>query len=331
MRNPSFTDFFADPLIPLEAVEPFGASLARPECVVSGQSGNIYVSNWNGGVTILCADGRSHDIIARSSEVDLKPNGIAPLPGGAFLIANLADDGGVWRLSKEAQLSPVLTELDGDPVPPANFVLADGPGSYWVTISTTMRPRAKAYRKDVQDGMIIKVVDGHATVAADCLGYTNECQIHPSGEWLYVNETFARRLSRFRIIDLHRLGPRETVYEFRAGVYPDGLCFDVEGGIWITSIVSNLVLRLSPDGTLDVMVADCDIEHIAWVEHAFQTDALARMHLDQIGGCMLRNTSSLAFAGTDMKTAYLGCLLDDKVYRFQSPIAGARPQHWSWS
>ena len=38
-----------------------------------------------------------------------------------------------------------------------------------------------------------------ARVVADGLGYTNECAIHPSGQWLYVNETFARRLSRFRL------------------------------------------------------------------------------------------------------------------------------------
>ena len=41
--------------------------------------------------------------------------------------------------------------------------------------------------------------DGKAFIAADGLGYTNEVAIHPDGRWLYVNETFARRLTRFAL------------------------------------------------------------------------------------------------------------------------------------
>jgi sugar lactone lactonase YvrE len=38
-----------------------------------------------------------------------------------------------------------------------------------------------------------------ARIVADGLGYTNECAIDISGQWLYVNETFSRRLSRFPV------------------------------------------------------------------------------------------------------------------------------------
>jgi sugar lactone lactonase YvrE len=49
----------------------------------------------------------------------------------------------------------------------------------------------------VSDGFIVRVDDAGARIVADGLGYTNEVQLDPSGERLYVNETFGRRLSRW--------------------------------------------------------------------------------------------------------------------------------------
>ena len=40
--------------------------------------------------------------------------------------------------------------------------------------------------------------------------------------------------------------------------------------------------------------------------------------------------SSLAFGGPDLRTVYLGCLLDDGLYRFRSPVAGRTPFHWHY-
>jgi sugar lactone lactonase YvrE len=135
----------------------------------------------------------------------------------------------------------------GGPLPPSNFVISDGAGGLWLTISTRRVPRALGYRKDVDDGFIVHIAaDGPARIAADGLGYTNECMVHPSGKWLYVNETFVRRLSRFELLGPGKLGRRETVCEFGAGTFPDGLAFDVDGNAWVTSIVSNRVVRVSP-------------------------------------------------------------------------------------
>ena len=42
----------------------------------------------------------------------------------------------------------------------------------------------------------------------------------------------------------------------------------------------------------------------------------------------LKNISSLAFGGPDLRTAYLGCLLGDSLMSFRSPVAGQPPTHW---
>jgi hypothetical protein len=43
---------------------------------------------------------------------------------------------------------------------------------------------------------------------------------------------------------------------------------------------------------------------------------------------LIRNLSSSAFGGEDLRTLYLGCLQDSRIYRMPSPVAGARPPHW---
>ena len=41
----------------------------------------------------------------------------------------------------------------------------------------------------------------------------------------------------------------ETVTQFGAGDFPDGLAFDEEGHAWVVSIVSNRLIRVAPDGS----------------------------------------------------------------------------------
>ena len=78
------------------------------------------------------------------------------------------------------------------------------------------------------------------------------------------------------------------------------------------------------------MLEDSDPEHVAWVEQAFQAGELGRPHLDTVRSRQLRNISSLAFGGTDLRTAYLGCLLGDSIATFRTEIRGEPPLHWEW-
>jgi sugar lactone lactonase YvrE len=288
------------------------------------------VSDWEGGVCRIAADGQQRRILARNAPVELRPNGIALLQDGSFLLANLAAPGGVWQLGYDGDLRPFLTEVDNSPLPPTNFVLADAYGRIWITISTQVSPRAKAYRPDVSDGYIIVVDSKGARVAATDLGYTNEVQLHPSGDWLYVNETFARRTSRMRIQSDGTLGKRQTVTEYSHGTYPDGLYFDEAGGFWVVSIVSNRVIRVGPDGSQTVIIEDSDKKHLEWVESAFLNGCMGREHLDNISSKRLRSTSSIAFGGPERRLSYLGCLLGTQVASFEVPVAGVKPVHWQW-
>jgi sugar lactone lactonase YvrE len=198
----------------------------------------------------------------------------------------------------------------------------------WITVSTRKKPRALGYRRDAADGFIVLADRKGARIVADGLGFTNEVAVDPRGDWLWVNETFARKLSRFRIVPDGTLGPKEVVTSFGEGTYPDGLAFDAEGHVWIVSIVSNRVLRVAPDGTPTVILEDSDAAHMAWTEAAYIAGEMGRPHLDRAAGRFLKNTSSIAFGGPDLRTAYLGCLLDTRLPTFRAPVAGHPPPHW---
>ena len=300
--------------------EPFGHDLHRPECVHCTAQGEVFVSDWRGGVTRIRADGSQQ---LYKGDRAVKTNGFAILPDRSFLLAHLGDnEGGVFRLTLDGALSTFLDDL-----PPTNFVHAHGEAVY-VTVSTRLTPRTLARKPGHADGFIVCVDRRGARIVADGLGYTNECKIDASGDWLYVNETFGKRLSRFRLLPGGDLGARETVAVFGAGTFPDGLDFDAEGGVWITSVFSNRLIRIEPGGAEDVLLEDNDPAFVARTEAEFARGELARDVHPEVPAKLIRNLSSSAFGGADLRTLYLGCLQDSRIYRMPSPVAGARPPHW---
>ena len=323
----------ADLPLPLEQLSFAGSGLVRPECVLANAAGDLFTADWRGGVAHLRADG-SQALYLGTGETGsaLKPNGVALLRDGSFLVAHLGDnEGGVFRLQRDGLVTPWLLSVDGVDLPPTNFVIEDGVGRFWVTISTRLRPRALGYRRSCDDGFIVRVDARGAAIVADGLGYTNEVAVHPSGQWLYVNETFSRRLSRFALRADGSLGAKEVVAEFGPGTFPDGLAFDEEGQAWVVSIVSNRLIRVAPDGSAKLWLEEADVEHLADVERAFESGTMGRPHLDGAPSRSLRNISSIAFAGSDRRTAVLGCLLGDRLATLRLPVAGVKPTHWHFA
>jgi streptogramin lyase len=313
-----------------------GQGLVRPECVLANSRGDLFTADWRSGVAHLRPDGTQTFYAALPVDGEaLKPNGIALRNDGSFLLAHLgAELGGVFSLQRDGQTRPVLTEVDGLALPPTNYPLEDAHGRLWITVSTRLTPRALGYRNTCSDGFIVCMADPadpkSARIAAEGLGYTNEIAFDPTGQWLYVNETFTRRLSRFAVGADGSLGAKQVVTEFGAGTYPDGMAFDVEGNVWIVSIVSNRVISVSPNGKQQIWLEDVDADHLAWVEQAYQSHNMGRPHLDGVKSKQLRNISSLAFGGADLRTGYLGCLLGESLATVRMPAAGHPPIHWNY-
>jgi sugar lactone lactonase YvrE len=318
-----------------DAIATMGSGLKRPECVLAHQSGLIFVPSWEGtgGISIVRAGAPSIQIRGvLPSGAELKPNGIALEPGGNFLVAQLGlEHGGIYRLHSDGAVEPVLTHLNGRGIPPTNFVTLDRSGRIWFSVSTTVAPRWNDYRAEANSGFIA-ILDNHgARIVADGLAYANEFALSKDEKYLYVNETFGRRTSRFTIGAAGSLSERMVVAEYGRGIYPDGVALDEEAGFWITSPVSNCVLHVDSGGRHSIALHECAPNHIGQAENDFRNATFSRAYFETTPAKTLQNISSLAFGGSDLRTAYLGSLLGNGIPYFKTDATGIRMPHFDYS
>ena len=306
-----------------------GKNLSRPESVIATADGRLYATDRRCGVVRVLPT-QSTAVPLDIAVEGFTPNGIALLPDGSFLIANIGPTGGVWRLTAPGMVEPYITSLAGQKLYPTNFVELDKQGRIWFTVSTRHLPREKAFRAGIRDGFVVCHEGGISRVVADHIEFCNEGRVAPDGKWFYVNETIGRRVTRFPILPEGGLGPREIFYQFEGrGIFPDGLAFDAEGGVWVASVVSNRLIRIK-DGVAAFILEDCDDESVQDVERSFSEGRLVRADIDLGAQWSLGNVSSLAFAGKDLKTIYLGSLFRQGLTELKSDVAGAPPVHWNF-
>lgn len=307
------------------AFDRVGHELSRPECVLTTPAGRLHASDKRGGILTLEPDGRQH-LLGGSA---LVPNGIALQRDGSFLVANLGPEGGVWRIDAQGAVQPWLMEFAGVRLPGVNFVTTDAQDRTWICVSATQT--GDRYPTGARSGFILLHDARGLRQAADGLGYTNELRLSADGRYAYVNETFGRRTTRFAVAADGRLHARATVAEFEAGDFPDGLALDAEGGIWVVCVGSNRIYRVGSDGERRTLIDDAEPACVERLEAALQAAELTRPLLGAARGRQLANVTSLAFGGPDLRTAYLGSLGGTALVRFRSPVAGLRPDHWSWA
>ena len=326
------------PRVSLAAISWHGKELVRPECVLATARGDLFTADWRGGVAHIRPDG-TQSLYTGKLPVPApegrqpRPNGIALRANGSFLLADLGEErGGVFELTRSGDVREVLTRVDGHDIPPSNFVTEDATGRMWLTVSTRRTPRALAYNNQVADGFIVLMDAKGARIVADGIGFTNEALVSPDGRWLYVNETFHKKMSRYPLRADGSLGPKETVTTFGVGAFPDGFAFDSAGGIWVACIIGNQLIRILADGSQHIVLEDGDAEYVRLVEDAYARAALGRAHMDRKHTTMLQNISSVAFGGRDLKTVFLGCLVGDSIASFRLPedaaLCGHPPVHW---
>lgn len=313
----------------LEDIGFIGAGLNRPECVLATQAGSLFTCDWRHGIAETRLDGSTRLIGNAGLIADgFRPNGIALRRDGSFLFANLGDAGGVWHLDRDGRLAPFLTRVDGVDLPATNFVLIDAENRTWISVSTTHRDHKLTATRD--DGLIVLVDERGARIVADHLVWTNETRVSPDRKYLWVNETFVGRTTRFRLAENGDLSGRDTVVEHAVGSFPDGLAFDVDGAAWIICVVTNRLLRIAADLSVSVVLEDYSRNHLEAVITALAAGALTRDLVYHNTGRRMLNQSSLAFGGPDLKTLFMGSISGDRIATLAMTVAGMAPSHWSW-
>lgn len=307
----------------------FAPGLNRPECVLATASGNLFTCDWTHGIARIAPDG-AISAAAHPSLIEQKllPNGFAMTRDREFLFANLSEAGGVWKVSPEKPAEPFLMEADGRKIPPANFVWIDHLNRIWITVSALTRGH-QYFSRNEKEGFVVLVDGGKARIVADGLTWTNELRISLDGRYLYVNETFASRTSRY---DLQPNGDLKNKVEIELppGTFPDGMALDEQGGIWSICVVSGRLIRIDPTGKVEIIMEDADQAKLDALIKAYADIRITRDMIIGAKGRHLDNPTSIAFGGKDRKTLYIGSISANRLAVIDVPFVGAKPVHWDW-
>ena len=323
-----------------------GRDLQRPECILAERDGTLWAADARGGVMRIDADG-SQRLIAPSRSVPQPatsmpgvsfndryvqaqgslPNGMAILANGDFVIANWGTDS-VDVMTREGHVRTLHDRIDGQPLGKANFVARDTKGRIWLTVTTRMHPWTESINAGVLDGYIALIDESGIRIVADGFGGTNEIRFDAKEEWLYVVESNARRISRLRVQPDGSLTHREVFGPSQLEGFPDGFAFDAFGNLWVTLVMTDKLIALTPEGEVLTLLDDSNVEATAVLNRHYASHTLTPEIMAAAQGTLAPWMASLTFGGPDLRTVYLGSLLGTTIPCFQAPVAGLPLIHW---
>lgn len=86
--------------------------------------------------------------------------------------------------------------------------------------------------------------------------------------------------------------------ELRSQLGPtDGCGFDQEGNLWVTLVLANKVVAITPAGEVVTVLSDPE-------------------------GKLMRNPTNVTWGGADLRDLYIGSVVSDYVLKLRSPVAG---------
>ncbi len=325
------------------AIRHVGRDLQRPECVLAEPDGTLWAADARGGVMRIQPDGSQHlvmpgqpafdaghvDFQARyvQSEGSL-PNGMAFLPNGDFIIANWGTDS-VEVMGRNGRVRRLFDSIDGRPLGKANFVLRDSRGRIWLTVTTRMRPWTDSINARARDGYIALIDERGARIVAEGFEGTNEVRLDANEEWLYVVESNARRISRLRVHEDGSLSDREVYGPSRLCGFPDGFAFDSYGNLWVTLVMADQLIAITPEGDVLTLLDDGNPQATARLDEHFHARTLTPEIMAAAAGTLAPWMASLTFGGPDLRTVYLGSLRGTTLPSFRAPVAGLPMAHWN--
>ena len=203
---------------------------------------------WHGG-KLWFSDFYSHrvmtvDLAGKSEtilEVPQRPSGLGWNAKGDLLVVSMLDQRVLRFDGKTAHPYADLSALAGGP---CNDMVVDAQGRAYVGNFGYDRHNGAPARTTC---IALVGADGSVVSAAEGLTFPNGMVITPDGKTLIAGETFANRLSAFDIRDDGML-VNHRVFAETPGCFPDGICLDAEGAVWVTNPQGNSVLRVFEGG-----------------------------------------------------------------------------------
>ena len=293
-----------------------GVGVKRPEDVVVARDGTVWLSDQQSACAKVLADGS----LERVGRTGGAPNGINMDREGRILIANFGGPedgfGPLQRLDPaNGRVVTLVEEIGGRKLYGANYPLCDSQGRIWCSHST-WGPVDEAFAGKA-DGMVFRVeTDGRVTVLAEGIRFANGIALDAQERNLFVCETTGCDVLRYPIQDDGSLGApvrhgpqlgltipevqhlRPLTADVRSQLgATDGCGFDIEGNLWVTLVMANKIVAITPAGEMVTVLADPT-------------------------GSIMRSPTNVSWGGADMRDLYIGSIATDYVVHVRSPVPG---------
>lgn len=324
-----------------EAIRFLGQGLQRPECILAEADGSIWTADARGGVVRIDPASREQTLVTQQAGAGVGamedaaqlmmggtlPNGLAFDVNGDILIANFGTDA-IERMTRQGASRVLYDKIDGVPLGKTNFILSDSRGRIWFTVTTRQVPWTRSINEKSADGYIGLIDENGIRIVADGFVGTNEIRLDANEEWMYVVETNGRRISRLRVGNDGSLSAREVYGPADLGGFPDGFAFDAFGNLWITLILNERLIALTPDGEVLTLLDDGNPAALAAYEQHYRDGTVTPDIMGACRGSLAPMMASVTFGGPDLRTVYLGSLAGSRLPYFRSPVPGLPMAHW---
>jgi sugar lactone lactonase YvrE len=224
--------------------------MSEPRVILSGlafvesprwHDGRLWFAHWGTDEIIAVdLDGNSEVVAHGSGGLGWS---IGWLPDGRLLVTGE----GLFRLEPDGSLVAHvdLSHLAGD----WNELVVDGRGNTYIN----GRCEFDFSGGDPKGIIALVTPDGLVRQVADGIAFPNGMVVTPDNATLIVAESFAGRLTAF---DIGADGSLSNRRVWADGIGADGICLDVEGGVWAQSgIMSNACVRVREGGQVSDTVA----------------------------------------------------------------------------
>ncbi len=298
-----------------------GHGIERPEHVAVTSDGRVFASDRGSAVAEILGE----EEIRRIGNAGGEPNGIAIDHRGHFLIANWGS-GVLQDLDPgSGEITPVVSgEVRGRPLKWLNYVLVDSSGALWCSVSTAADDLLDTIARGTADGYIFRVAPDRSSTAVVASGvqFPNCMALDGDEDYLYVARTLAADAVRFPIVG-ESLGAQEQFGPALGARRPDefgpdaaallgdagprwgmadGCALDAQGNLWVTLVLANKIVAITPEGHVTVVIEDPE-------------------------GKVLSAPTSVAWGGADMRDVYIGSIAMPYVLKGRSSVPGMPMVH----